>query len=418
MQATAMPPEDDCHHTKQGQYIEYWTQYIRSVMAPLLQAAGSYSPADQESHLQFMDELAAPNLGPLPTEPHAPYTPPASVVGSPFDPSINMAASGKAKVRFDFDIVGPAQRAGHDPFAEYVARETALHIASKAGSDTQWMKSLIEALFLSPEETQVAVANMPANISVPPLSIGFDFDGSQRTMKCYIPAVRKSMATGLPSKDLFFGALRRLEPMGARLAPGLDLLENYLTTTPNDVRLMLLGFDCLDPIIHPETRVKCYLHTRSNAFDVLRDVMTLGGRLDDQTARTRVETLRAIWSIVRNEPDDAHMDESWSKPDRVDWTGYSGLLVTVEISPGEAFPDTKVYVPVFQYADTAKEIELNVERMLQKLGNEWGLTGRYRETMQKIFGPEDYGQTYVSFTYSKSKGGANDASFAHLDDGQ
>ncbi|KAI9037497.1 aromatic prenyltransferase [Aspergillus affinis] len=412
MQAKTLPSENGLHNAKESQSVEYWTQYVRSIMAPLFQAAGSYSPIDQESHLKFMDEFVAPNLGPLPTEPHAPYTPPASLVGSPFDPSINMASSGKAKIRCDFDIVRPAQRAGPDPFAEHASRETALHIASKTGSDTKWMEGLMAALLLSPEETEFAVANVPPNIAVPPLSIGFDFDGSQRTMKCYIPSLRKSIATGRPAKDLFFEALRRLEPMGARLAPGLDILEDYLATTPSDVQFMLLGFDCLDPVTHPEARVKCYLHTLSNAFAVVRDVMTLGGRLDDETARARVETLKSIWSILRNEPDDAPMDESWCKPDRVDSTGYSGLLFTVEITPGEILPDTKVYIPVFQYAETNKAVELNVELMLQKLGNDWGLTGRYRETLRNLFGAEEYGQTYASFTYNKAKGVCTTSYFA------
>lgn len=222
-------PPLDIEFQQSGKVLayQYWRQYVRSVMAPLLQAAGSYTLADQESHLQFMDELIAPNLGPLPSEPHAPYTPPASLVGSPFDPSLSMTASGIAKVRFDFDIVAPAQRTGPDPFAENTAREIALHIASRTQSDTRWLKNLIDSLFLSPEETETVAVGMPADIAVPPLSVGFDFDGSRRTMKCYVPAVRKSVATRQSSTDIILRALRGLEPMGDLLAPSLDLLAEY-----------------------------------------------------------------------------------------------------------------------------------------------------------------------------------------------
>ncbi|PLB46277.1 aromatic prenyltransferase [Aspergillus steynii IBT 23096] len=413
MQTTIPPPEVESQEAGKSLAVQYWREYIRSVMVPLFHATGSYTSAEQESHLQFMDKLVAPNLGPLPTEPHGPYTPPASLVGSPFDPSLNMAASGKAKARFDFDIVGPAQRTGSDPFAEHAARKVALHIASKTGSSTQWLENLFTTLFLSPEETQTVVTQMPADIAAPPLSVGVDFDGSQRVMKCYIHGVRKSVATGRSSTDILLQALRNLEPMGDSLSAGVELLEDYLSTTPNDAVLMLLGIDCLDPTLYPETRVKCYLHTRSNSFSVARDVMTLGGRLDDETSRARIELLRSIWSILRNEPDDVPMDEEWSKPDRIGSTGYSGLQFTIEIAPGHTFPDTKIYVPVFQYAETTQEVERNVELMLQKLGNEWGLTGRYRKTMQTIFGSEtDYGQTYVSFAYSKTKGAYTTSYFA------
>lgn len=401
MQATLLPSNQDTQQGINIPTVEYWKQYIRSIMVPLLRGAGSYTPAEQDAHLQFMDELIAPNLGPLPTERHAPYTPPASLVGSPFDPSLNMAASGKAKVRFDFDIVGPAQRTGLDPFAEHAAKEMALHIASKTGANTQWMKKLISAIFLSPEETQLAVARMPADNDVPPLSIGFDFEGGERLMKIYLPAVRKAVATGGFTREILLQAARSLKPVGDGLTPGLDLLEeyvnsscshssslqpiySYLKSNQSDAKLMLLGIDCLDPVAHPETRVKCYLHTPSNAFDVARDVLTLGGRLDDETARTRIELLRPIWSFLRNERDDTPMDDNWSKPDRIKQTAYFGLMFTIEITPGQAIPDTKVYVPVAQYGESTEEIERNLELMLQKLGNVWGLTGRYRETMQSI----------------------------------
>lgn len=147
---------------------------------------------------------------------------------------------------------------------------------------------------------------------------------------------------------------------------------------------MLLGIDCLDPDDHPGARVKCYLHTRSNAFAVVRDVMTLGGRLDDETTRTRIKLLRSVWSILRNEPDDVPMDEEYIKPDRIGPTGYSGIQYTIEIAPGQTIPDTKVYVPMFQYVETTAEAEKNMELMLEKVGNEWGLAGRYREAMRTI----------------------------------
>ncbi|KAF9885523.1 hypothetical protein FE257_012851 [Aspergillus nanangensis] len=387
---------------------EYWSRHLRSVLAPLLKAAGTYSQADQDSHLAFIDEHIAPNLGPLPWEPHGQYSTPSSLVGSPFDPSINIVSSGKAKVRFDYDVISPAERTGPDPFAEQLARSMLHRLATLLGADTRWMDSLMDALYLTPAEAEVAVARMPPGIAIPPSSVGIDFDGPQKTLKAYIPSVRKAIATGRSPSDIMLETLRGLEPAGAELVPALDLIASYLETSKHDVILPLVGIDCVDPDpTSPKgARLKCYLHTSSNAFAVVRDVLTLGGRLNDATSLKRVEILKSIWPLLLNEPEGLQLaDESWAKPERINRTGYSGIQYTVEITPGKPIPDTKIYVPLFQYTDSSAVAEKNFESVLKKLDNEWGHSGKYRETMQSIFqGIDNYGQTYASFTYSEEKG--------------
>jgi DMATS type aromatic prenyltransferase len=165
----------------------------------------------------------------------------------------------------------------------------------------------------------------------------------------------------------------------------LQSKNRYLANCQNDAMLMLVGIDCVDPITHKDARVKCYLHTSSNAFDVVRDVLTLGGRLNDETAHKRVDILRSIWPLLLNEPEGPHTaDDAWSKPERINRTGYSGIQYTIEITPGKEIPDTKIYVPLFQYTDSAEVAEKNFETVLKELDNEWGHTGRYREAMETV----------------------------------
>ncbi|KAK2750373.1 hypothetical protein FQN57_003853 [Myotisia sp. PD_48] len=403
-QTTALP--SDAATTAKNATTEYWSQHLRSVLAPLLKAAGTYSASDQASHLEFLDQHIAPNLGPLPNEPHAKYTTPSSLVGSPVDPSINLTSSGQPKVRFDYDVIGPAERAGPDPFSEQLSREMLLGLASVVGADTRWLKCLMSALYLTPAETELALARMPPGIAVPPSSVGFDFDGPKRTLKAYIPGVRKAIATGQSSGDVILGALRSLDPLGPELAPGLDLVAEYLANCKNDAMLMLIGIDCVDPTKQKNARVKCYLHTSSNAFAVVRDVLTLGGRLNDETSLKRVEILHSIWPLLIDEPESAQSaDETWAKPERIQRTGYSGIQYTIEITPGKAIPETKIYVPLFQYLGTSEAAEKNFESILKKLDHEWGHSGKYRETMKAIFGEVgEYGQTYASFSYTAQKG--------------
>ncbi len=212
--------------TSQPNAKEYWSRHLRSVLAPLFEAANTYSTADQQTHLKFIDDYVAPNLGPLPGEPHGAYTTPSSLVGSPFDPSINLVSSGQAKVRFDFDVIGPAERTGPDPFAEKQSRELLHRLAEVVGADTQWMNGLMDALYLTPEENETALAKMPPGVAIPPSSVGFDFDGPKKTLKFYIPGVRKGLATGRPFGDIILETLRSLEPLGSELTPALDLIAS------------------------------------------------------------------------------------------------------------------------------------------------------------------------------------------------
>lgn len=205
---------------------EYWSQHLRSFMVPLFKATGTYTEADQASHFKFLAEHIAPKLGPHATAPHVPYSPPASLVGSPVDPSLNFTSNGKAKVRFDYDVIAPLDRTGPDPFGEEASRKELHQLASVTGAYTKWMDYLMDTLFLSSSsETDIVRAKMPPQLFAPPSSIGIDFDGPTKTLKAYIPGVRKSMATGEPCNDIMLKAIRGLDPLGAELAPALDVLS-------------------------------------------------------------------------------------------------------------------------------------------------------------------------------------------------
>jgi DMATS type aromatic prenyltransferase len=171
--------------------------------------------------------------------------------------------------------------------------------------------------------------------------------------------------------------------------------NSYLANCKHDAMLIFVGIDCLDPTTNKGARVKVYLHTSSNSFAVARDVMTLGGRLTDETCLKRVEVLRSIWPLLRNEqpgqgPDsDATTAEAqeaydaWEKPERITGTPFSGLQFNVELSPGKAGLETKCYVPLFQHNANADEADASMEKVLKKLGHDWG-NGKYRDTVKTV----------------------------------
>lgn len=199
---------------------EYWAEYLRSHMEPLLQAVGSYTPEEQAAQMKFLIDHVAPALGPLPTEPHGQYT--MTYVDCPFEPSLNLTSAGKAKVRYEFEVVRPASDE-EDPFGENVARELLPRLAKACGADTKWLTSLLDTFLLTPPEAEALRGKLPS--FMPCGMLAFDCDGSKTMMKFYIPAIRKAIASGQSSNEFILNSVKGLKPLGAQLGPGLDIVK-------------------------------------------------------------------------------------------------------------------------------------------------------------------------------------------------
>ncbi|KAL2194751.1 tryptophan dimethylallyltransferase-domain-containing protein [Corynascus similis CBS 632.67] len=373
----------EAHITEQKKKTahKFWSDYLCGIIGPLIEHSGSYTPEQKARHLQFLVDHVAPTLGPLPSEPRAQYT--QTYVDSPFEPSLNLTSSNKVKVRYGLEVVKPAPGAdggvdGSDPFGEKRAREVLLQLARASGADTKWITSALDQFFLTPEETERMRHRLPT--FMPSALLAFDLGATETMMKVYIIAMRKALAVGSPSSNLFtLEALRRLEPWGHKMGPGLDIIAD-------------------------------------NSFAVASDVMTLGGRLTDETSLKRVEILRTLWPLLRNEkpgqdgrPDpeaDPEAWEKWEKPERITGTPLSGLQYNVELSPSKPGSlEMKCYVPLFQHNATAEESEASMEKVLDKLQHDWGSsTGKYSAAVRAAYGKDRVSPTFVSFSYSKSKG--------------
>jgi DMATS type aromatic prenyltransferase len=388
---------------------EFWSDYLCTMVQPLLQASGAYTPEQQAQHLRFLVDHIAPTLGPLPSQARAKYT--MTYCDSPFEPSLNLTSTNKCKVRYSLEVVKPGDGAdGPDPFGEKRAREVLLALAKASGADTKWLTSIMDLFYLTPEETEAMRHKIPT--FMPSSLCGFDLDGDKAMMKVYILTMRKAIASGSLSSNLYtLDALRKLEPFGDKLGPGLDVVADYLANVKYNATLIFASLDCLDPTVNTGARVKVYFHTASNAFAVASDVMTLGGRLTDEATLKRVEILRTLWPLLRNEkpgegpdPSDKDAYDAWEKPERITGTPLSGLQYNVEINPSKPGLEMKCYVPLFQHNATVQESEVNVEKILSKLKHEWGSNGKYPEAVKAAHGPNRVSPTFVSFSYSKSKG--------------
>ncbi|KZL84014.1 hypothetical protein CI238_04961 [Colletotrichum incanum] len=372
---------------------EYWSKYFRAVLKPLFESVGGYTASEQESQIQFLNEHVAPVLGPVPSEPFDAFNMPYNC--SPLETSINFTTKGVPKARVWMNLGKPLDQTRFLPGVAEKDKEVLQNIARATGADTRWMDCLMKALFLTPAQMEAVRAR---NGPVWPFSLFcFDFDGADRTMRAYFPAVPRG---GRTRTEVCLDAIEKLEPAGEKLKPALDHVLGYLGNNKYEAALHMLGVDLVDP---EKARLKVYLDVNSNSWNAARDVMTLGGRLNDEVTLKGVEILRSIWPLLRDEPENT--DDDWSKPPVIPSVSFPGQQYSIEITAGSSIPEIKIYAPLMQFTKTTQRAEQNMYKILQKLNHPWGSNGKLETAMKAMCGEEMVrGLGVVTFSYSEKKG--------------
>ncbi|KAK1981408.1 aromatic prenyltransferase [Colletotrichum cereale] len=405
--AMAKQEKDLCLPAQESIYIhrpdqDFWAARCAETLDRLMQAAGSYTPAQRAAHLQFLSEIIVPAMGPHPSA--APTRPLLTVDGSPFEPSWNITDSGASFVRFSFEPMGRHGGSASDPFAQKIvpAILPALRMVSH-GADTRWFEQSMSALFLTEAETKVALARLPKGARAPTSFLAFDLDGDSTVFRAYFSPVLKHVATGDSTENITFNAVRSLSPGGADLTPSANATEEYFKNAPFPIPVEMIALDCIDPAAG--ARAKLYARTRSNAFSVVRDVMTLGGQIDDETTLEGLDALRSIWHLLHNEPEP--YSDDFDKQPKMANTLHKGICYGFELKPGAKWPEVKAYVPLWQYADSDAVITSNLANAFRSRG--WPVAEKYEDTMRRSFPRSDLRKTvgthsYVSFAFDKEKG--------------
>lgn len=135
----------------------------------------------------------------------------------------------------------------------------------------------------------------------------------------------------------------------------------------------MTAFDCVDEANLSKARAKLYLTSPSNSFNTVRDYVTLGGRINNQVTTKYLGILRDIWNLLLQDPEGIH-DDDYETPGGDSQKTYYSL----ELKPGMALPEVKVYVPTWKYVRSDKETVQNYQRIFQKCGHDWGKEGVYR----------------------------------------
>ncbi|OBR08726.1 Aromatic prenyltransferase [Colletotrichum higginsianum IMI 349063] len=405
--ALAKQEKDLCLPAQESIYIhrpdqDFWTVRCAEILDGLMQAAGSYTPAQRAAHIRLLTEIIVPAMGPHPSA--APTKPLLTADGSPFEPSWNITDSGSSSIRFSFEPMGRHGGSESDPFAQKIvpAILPALRMVAH-GADTRWFEQFMSALFLTESETKAALAKLPKGTRAPTSFLAFDLDGDKAVFKAYFFPILKHIATGESPENITFNAIRSLSPGGADLARSANATEAYFRNAPFSIPVEMIALDCIDPAAG--ARAKLYARTRSNAFNVVRDVMTLGGQIHDETTLEGLDILRSIWHLLHNEPEP--YGDDFDKQPKLLQTLHKGICYGFELKPGAEWPEVKAYVPLWQYAGSDAVISSNLAKAFRSRG--WPVAETYEDAMPCCFPRSNLGKTtgthsYISFAFSKQKG--------------
>ncbi|KAL1971183.1 hypothetical protein VTN77DRAFT_135 [Rasamsonia byssochlamydoides] len=395
------------HFADEDQHF-WWTE-TASIIGKLMESAG-YDVDSQRFYLLLYHARIVAALGPKP-KPGSSAAPWESFMTddhTPIEISWNLGAN-LSVVRFSIEPVGPLAGTSVDPFNQRRAIEL-LEQANKLSSDVdlQWFNHFRKRFLVEDHKTETVLGKLPANEHSSQLFVAFDLDNGKATTKAYIFPILKAVERGISPLDLVSQAIRQLDTPTISVSPAWAVVEDFIRSCPVESRpkTEFVAVDCVEP---KESRIKVYIRTQHMALEKVKDVFTLGGRLNDRTTQTALRMLEELWRLVLNLPDNVR-DSDELRPRDGNSAGHrtSGLLFNFEMRPGTPLPEPKVYIPVRHYARSDLDIARGLTSFFRRRG--WtSLARMYTTNLKEMFPHHPLAETtgthtYIVFAYKKKTG--------------
>ncbi|KAH7629766.1 tryptophan dimethylallyltransferase-domain-containing protein [Sordaria sp. MPI-SDFR-AT-0083] len=428
-----------------GQYDDtnpnhnYWWTACAPSLTSLLRHSNSYTPTQQSLHLTWFRNNVIPNLGPRPSSSYR-LRSPLNYEGSPYRPTWNFCSAPpgssssspkvKGTLRFSFEPIPATGTSEEDPTNQEGYRRLFPLLAGECHgvggvetkADLTWYNEVKEHMYLLNQERAVLKERLvPGQLPPEHAAIAIACSREKRVLKPYFFAGPTSLVTGFSPHQVLFSALRAIRTRREELKPAIKLVESYVSSRASTMTPSCFGIDAVSPFPSSDqqggaaaaARVKLYTLVPSNAFSVMRDAMTMGGRLASPESLRGVALLKWIYHLLRG--DRSRVSEATyhvSKPCRYEtrknsyWMGFTSY----EMQPGREDPDVKVYLPLMQFFETEEAVVAALETVWRVLG--WGEElgkGGYREAVREAFPHVDFKKapgthTWVSFSYSDRSG--------------
>lgn len=349
----------------QNEDHKFWWTYTAPILGKLMMKA-NYSTAQQFAYLSWFHNFILPSLGPRPEEGkvrnwRAQVTPSAC----PFQPSWNIQ-NQKSTVRFCIEPIGYEAGLREDSFNQKAAFELMRRLKpAMPAMEDAWFWHCAKELYVPKDLINIMLLvkgpPKPGDKKPPTCFLAFDLnDGEIETKAYFFPHIR-AFQMGISRGELVINTVKGFNGNGIDMNPGLAVFEDYLSSggPVTHANVEMLAIDCIDPT---KARAKIYVNSYRNTFNKIKDLYTMGGRINDKATRKSLDGLRDLWRLLYDMPEEGFEDmelPNIQHPRSCFVTGY-------EFKSGSATPVTKLYFPLWHYAKTDAQVSEALSAFFQK----------------------------------------------------
>ncbi|KAE8135388.1 aromatic prenyltransferase [Aspergillus pseudotamarii] len=177
--------------------------------------------------------------------------------------------------------------------------------------------------------------------------LALDFNNDDVTVKLYFYPQLKSLATGIPRAQLMFNAVRNVDTIGA-FSESMDMIEEYFASVPATTAPYWISCDLVEP---HKSRFKLYIAQFQVSIESAVDLWTLGGRVSDPETMAGLAMVRDLWNSL--DIQDGLREQKNRPRNPGDPCNIIPMLFNLEIFPGRAYPQPKIYFPTTGMNDLA-----------------------------------------------------------------
>ena len=349
---------------------------------------------------------------------------------SPFELSWSWGKK-KPTVRFLIEAVGAESGLPSDPFNQKRTLEFVENLRiSKPDIDWSWFDHFFKTLLVTntPEQPKnnktwqrynpfsksfwdTGASHRPYETSLRSLGhrssifIAFDLQRGKLLVKPYFLPEIRAIQTGKTPLQVISEGLRSFEHSKMSI-PALDVMEEFVRSDPEGSLLKFLAIapDCIEPT---QSRLKIYCRSAHTSFDSVCAIMTLGGQIRNPLWESSMKDLRKLWYLALG------LDEDFPTSAELPINDHctAGIMYNIDIKPGTAMPEPKVYIPLKHYSRNDLNAAQGLSRFLKDQGRS-GYTEGYMNLLAAMstHRPLDSGRDIQTYLGCAFKNGTVDTS--------
>ncbi|OOO05674.1 Aromatic prenyltransferase, DMATS type [Aspergillus oryzae] len=230
--------------------------------------------------------------------------------------------------------------------------------------------------------------------------LALDFNKDDVTVKLYLYPQLKSLATGIPRTQLMFSAVRNVDKTRA-FSESMNMIEEYFTSVRANAAPYWISCDLVEP---NKTRFKIYIALFQVNFENAVSMWTLGNRITDPETMRGLAMVRDLWNSF--DIQDGLREQKNRPGNPGDPSNIVPMLFNLEILPGKAYPQPKIYFP------TTGMNDLDVAKVMVEFFKRHGLhehAQSYIDNLASYVPHMDLNdctdlQAWISFSYSDATG--------------